>query len=59
MKIYTVKEIAELFKVGKPTIRTWIKKGELEALRTNKSNYHITEDQLKKFIKNAEIKQGK
>ncbi len=49
MKIYTSKELAEMFQCDIQTIRRYIKDGKLKALRFGKE-YRITQEQLDKFI---------
>ncbi len=49
IKVYTVEEIAELLKVTKTTVYSYIKKGELKAKKIGKY-YRITEESLREFI---------
>ena len=49
---YTVAEVAERYSVREDTVRTWIRKGHLEALDIGSGSrkvYRITENQLEKF----------
>lgn len=48
IKLYDTGEVAEMFKVHKATIRSWIKSGILETIRINRV-YYISEDTLKRL----------
>jgi excisionase family DNA binding protein len=47
-RLYTTKEVAEIFKVKDATVRDWIKQGDLPAFKV-KSYYRITEPDLNEF----------
>lgn len=49
IKVYTVGEIAELMKVTKTTVYSYIKRGELKAKKIGKY-YRVTEANLKEFL---------
>ena len=49
IKVYTVEEIAELMKVTKRTVYSYIKRGELKAKKIGKY-YRVTEANLKEFL---------
>lgn len=48
-KTFGVKDVAEYFDVHVNTVRNWIKKGDLPAVKVGKS-YRIQEEELKQFI---------
>ena len=50
-KFYTIKNIAEYFKVSQGTVRNWVKKNYLIANKLNSGRYLISEDDLQTFIK--------
>jgi excisionase family DNA binding protein len=45
----TVKEVADLLKVGEPTVRRWIKDGELRAIDVGKG-WRISSSDLDAFL---------
>jgi len=49
VKFYNVKEIAELIKVDPQTVRAYIKRGRIKAVRIGRE-LRITESQFKGFI---------
>lgn len=51
LKLMTVKETAELLKVSPATVRNYIKRGELKAIKTGQREYRINEEALKDFLK--------
>lgn len=52
-EIYTLKEVAKILNVTWQTVRNYIKKGELEAIKLNKErDYRIPIESLNLFIKN-------
>lgn len=55
---YTVQEVADLLKLHWQSVLTYIKKGELEALRLGKG-YRISQQSLDDFIANRSTKQKK
>ena len=54
LKLYDVKEIAQAMKVNPITVRGYIEKGRLNAVKVGRS-YRVTEDALKDFL----LKRGK
>lgn len=50
LKFYTVQETAELLEVTPQTVRAYIKRGRLEAIRIGRPLL-ITENNLKEFLK--------
>ena len=55
LKIYTVKEVADLLKVSKMTISRYIQSGKLKSSKLGRM-YRITDDDLRKFL--ADCKQA-
>lgn len=49
LKLYDVKEIAQAMKVSRITVRGYIEKGRLNAVKVGRS-YRVTEDALKDFL---------
>lgn len=49
VKFYNVKEIADLLKIDPQTVRAYIKRGILEAVKIGRE-YRITEVKFKKYI---------
>lgn len=47
---YTMKEVAELFKVSPLTVMNWIKKGKIRANKIGRV-VRISEEEIKKLIK--------
>lgn len=52
LKLYTTGEVAELFKVGEPTVRRWIAEGSLDAFKVN-GRYRIKHKALVAFSDQA------
>lgn len=52
LKVYNVKEVAELLKVTERYVRKIIKDGDLEAKKVARK-YIITEEQLKKYLESG------
>lgn len=50
-ELFTVKEVAKLFKCDPQTVRRYIKDGLLKALRL-KGEYRIKEEDLNAFLEN-------
>ena len=51
MKIYTVKQIAEMLQTNEETVRRWIRSGKLGATLASKKEGHIiTAESLNRFI---------
>lgn len=48
-KLYTTKEVAEIFQVTEYTVRTWLKDGTLTGIKTKTDRWRIKESDLKKF----------
>ena len=55
LKIYTVKEVADLLKVSKMTISRYIQSGKLKSSKLGRM-YRLTDDDLRKFL--ADCKQA-
>lgn len=56
---FTPKQVAERYGVRAETVRQWIRDGRLEALdigSPGRKVYRITENQLKKFERDAGVK---
>lgn len=49
LRIYTVKEVADLLKVSKMTISRYIQSGKLKSSKLGRM-YRITDDDLRKFL---------
>lgn len=49
LKVYTVKEVAEMLRVSEMSISRYIKSGKLKAIKVGKM-YRINEKDLKAFI---------
>lgn len=49
MKIYTTKELAEMFQCDSQTIRRYVKDGKLKALKFGR-DYKFTQEQLEQFM---------
>ena len=49
-KLYSVKEVAEMFDVSENTIRNLCESGELGSIRIG-VQYRISEEEIKKYIK--------
>jgi excisionase family DNA binding protein len=45
----TIQDVAELLKVSKTTVRTWIKNGELRAVKLERE-YRIAKVDLERFV---------
>lgn len=54
-EFYTPKEIADLLGVTAYTVRLWIKKGKLKALKVG--NLRISKDSLQEFLEQGESKE--
>lgn len=48
-KLYTTKEVAEIFSVTEYTVRNWLKDEKLEGLKTKVGRWRVTESALKEF----------
>lgn len=55
LRIYTVKEVAELLQVSKMTVSRYIKAGKLKSSKLGRM-YRIADDDLRKFL--ADCKQA-
>lgn len=54
-KLFTVKEVAERYKVDGRTVTLWIRTGKLKATRNGaKGHYRIKQEHLDEFEKNGE-----
>lgn len=49
IKVYTLKQVAELLQVSRQTIYNYIRDGKLQATQTGKE-YRVTNEQLEAFI---------
>lgn len=49
LKVYTLKQVADLLQVSKQTIYNYITAGKLQAIKTGKE-YRVTNEQLEAFI---------
>lgn len=55
LKVYELKEICDLLKINLQVLRRYIKNGEIKASKIGRK-YIITEESLKDFIKQNEVK---
>lgn len=51
MKLYTIKQVAEIMQVDRSTVSRWIKTGQLKHIKINDRNKRISEEQLNAFLK--------
>lgn len=51
MKLYTIEDITDLFKVTRRSVYKWIDAGKLSAFKVGKE-WRITEESLQEFITN-------
>jgi len=58
MKMYTVKEVAEILGFCEETIRRKINAGKIKAIKTGK-NFKISDENLKEYVENGESKREK
>ena len=49
VKIYTLDEVADILKISKRTLYTYIKEGKLHAVKIGKS-WRVSEENLQSFI---------
>jgi len=49
MKLYTIKQVSEMFQVSEQSVRRWIKNGKLKAIKIG--YIRISEEELNSFIK--------
>ena len=49
-KLYTIKQVAEMFSVHPNTVRRWIKQGKLKTIKLEVGTERITESELKVFM---------
>lgn len=54
-RVFTVKEVAERFRVSQGTIYADIRTGRLKALRFGRKTYRITEESLQDYLAAAEV----
>ena len=52
LRIYTVKEVADLLKVSKMTVSRYIKAGKLKSSKLGRM-YRIADDDLRKFLEDC------
>lgn len=57
MEIYTPDDLAKMFKVTPGTIWRYIREGKLPASKLGRK-YIISDDQLKRFLEQQEVKHG-
>lgn len=53
MKIYSTKQVGDIFGVTAQTVKSWIKKNHIDCLRTTNQEYILTDEnieQLKQII---------
>lgn len=48
-KLYTTKQVAEIFNVTEYTVREWLKEGTLVGIKTATDRWRVTESAIKKF----------
>lgn len=64
MNIYSTKQVGDLFGVTPQTVKSWLKKNNINCLRTTNQEYVLTDDniaQLKKILSqryNLDILEG-
>ena len=51
MKLYTIKQVAEIMQVDRSTVSRWIKTGQLKHIKINDRNKKINEEKLKDLLK--------
>ena len=57
MQYLTLLQVSDILQVHTMTIRRWIDKGELEAIKFNKKKgYRISEEALEDFLKRKKVK---
>jgi excisionase family DNA binding protein len=49
-KLYTIKQVAEMFSVHPNTVRRWIKQGKLKTIKLEVGTERITESELRVFM---------
>ena len=49
-KLYTIKQVAEIFSVHANTVRRWIKEGKLKTVKLEVGTERITETELRVFM---------
>lgn len=54
MKIYNLKEVCDLLKMNKQTIRKYIREGKLKASKVG-THYMVTDEAIKDFLKANEV----
>lgn len=54
VKVYDVKEVADMLKSTEATIRAYFREGKLKGRKIN-GKWHITEENLKRFINGEPI----
>lgn len=50
-KLYTISEVAKIFKCSTKTIRNWIKGGKLNAIRIGNGTIRISESEIERLCK--------
>ena len=57
-EFYTMKEFADIFRVSLPTIKRWIKKGKIRAVKVEKT-VRIPAEEIERLKKISSGTQGK
>lgn len=50
IKLYSLQEVADLFKVSKQSVYNWLKAGKIKAKKYGKE-YRVTQEELNRLIK--------
>lgn len=51
-KIYTVREVAEILRVSRTTVKRMIKRGDMKATKINsRGDYRIPREEIEKILK--------
>ena len=48
-KVYTLPEVAALFRVSVPTLRNWIRDGKMQAVRLPGGTLRVLEDEVERI----------
>ena len=54
MKLYDVEEVAEVLSVGEPTIRRYLRQGQLKGKKLAK-RWYVSEENLKDYFQPEEV----
>ena len=52
MKYYTIKEVAEMFKLSEGTVRNWVWQGKVQIIKIGNAT-RITEEEIHRLINNG------